>query len=424
MNYNEVLSYIYDIPRFTTKHGLEYSKRLLGWLGHPEESFRVIHVAGSNGKGSVCAYLNSILRECKIRTGLFTSPHLNDIRERFLVDGEMITKEEFLEDFDDVMKAVKENGEEHPTFFELLFLMAALRFKKAGTEVVVFETGLGGRLDATNSVAKPEVCVITSLSLEHTEYLGNTIEEIAREKGGIIKENVPVVFDASNQEAAKVLSEISKEKHAAFYEVKPENIKILETNIKGIDFSFTSKYYNLVTYVNTPAVYQTMNASLAAVCARLVLGEGADKAINDGIKKTRWQGRMEEALPKVFIDGAHNPAGIDAFVKSVKNIPMETKPMLLFSVVNDKDYNKMADILTEDKIWESVCICGIDDKRALDKDIIKEMFSKRGYEPYCFETSREAFLFALDKKEDNQYLFVAGSLYFAGEIKEIINDRF
>ncbi len=420
MDFDEVVSYIYDIPKFTNKHGLEYTKRLLGWLGHPEKSFRVVHVAGSNGKGSVCAYLNSILRECGYRVGMFTSPHLVDIRERFKIDDEMITKEEFVSDFNDVMQTVKESGEDHPTFFELLFLMSVIRFKKAGAEYAVMETGLGGRLDATNAIETPVLCIITSISLEHTDKLGDTIQKIAAEKAGIIKKNVPVVYDGDDKEAAKVIQSRAGNEGSVAYEITGENIKILKTNAKGIDFSFSSKYYNLDTYVNTPALYQTKNASLAAFGAWLLFGKEAMEAIQNGIENTHWQARMEEIMPGVFIDGAHNPSGIRALMDSVKGMEFSGKPILLFSVVSDKDYDNMAAILTEGRIWEKIIISRIDDKRALDEGIIKAIFRKYGYDTVTFDNTGEAFSYALKMRSKGNALFAAGSLYFAGEILSIV----
>ena len=238
MNYEEAVAYINDTPRFTTKNTLENTRMVLERLGHPERQMKLIHVAGSNGKGSVCAYLSSILTTAGRRTGLFTSPHLVDINERFQLNQEPVTDALFLEAFEKVMNTVhmllKECPDRfsHPTFFELLFLMGMCIFEKCRMEYVVLETGLGGRFDATNVIEKPLVSVITSISLEHTEYLGDTYELIAGEKAGIIKEGCPVVYDGTRADVEGVILAKAEEMHAKAYAIRPDMYKIL-MNTRG-----------------------------------------------------------------------------------------------------------------------------------------------------------------------------------------------
>ena len=206
--YEEAVQYIEDIPKFTKKNKLEHTRQCLDLLGSPDEGKKIIHVAGTNGKGSVCAFISTMLEEGGYKCGLFTSPHLVKINERFQINEVMVSDEIFLEAFCRVKKLADflvEKGDYHPTYFEFLFLMGMLIFAKEEVDYIVLETGLGGRLDATNSVRKPLACVITSISLDHVEYLGNTIPEIAGEKAGIIKPGVPVVFDGNNPEAAEVI---------------------------------------------------------------------------------------------------------------------------------------------------------------------------------------------------------------------------
>ena len=191
------VDFIYEIPKFTTKNSLDHTRQLMGLLGDPGRGRRVIHVAGSNGKGSVCCFLYSMLLAAGKSAALFTSPHLTDIRERFQVNGELVSEQVFFEAFGEVKdasaKLVQKTGR-HPTFFEFLFAMGMVIYEKADVEYIVLETGLGGRLDATNSFSSPLLTLITSISLEHTEYLGDTIREIAGEKAGILKPGVPVFF--------------------------------------------------------------------------------------------------------------------------------------------------------------------------------------------------------------------------------------
>ena len=239
--YEEIIDYIAGIPKFTTKHPLSHTKAFLESLGNPQNQFKVIHVAGSNGKGSVCACLANILKKSGKSTGLFTSPHLVDIEERFVIDGEQCTQEEFVQAVEQVQSVVVEmekEGISHPSYFEYLFAVGMVIFQKRNVEYAVLETGLGGRLDATNVVEHPLLTIITSISLEHTEILGNTIAEIAGEKAGILKEQVPVVYDASNIEAAQVIEERGKQLHCRMFPVYLEKIKILLNTGKKIDFSY------------------------------------------------------------------------------------------------------------------------------------------------------------------------------------------
>ena len=206
--YEEAAAYIEEIPKFTKKHTLEHTKTFLKRLGNPAADRKIVHVAGTNGKGSVCAYLQAILMAEGKRTGFFTSPHLVSVNERIRMDNVQIDNKTFLEVFRKVLKTVRrmeEDGIEHPSYFEFLFGMGMTAFAETDVEYIILETGLGGRLDATNAVEKPALSIITSISLDHTAILGDTIRKIAVEKAGIIKPKVPVFFDGSNKEAAEVI---------------------------------------------------------------------------------------------------------------------------------------------------------------------------------------------------------------------------
>lgn len=223
------------------KHPPEHTRELLSRLGNPQEGIKIIHVAGTNGKGSVCAYLNAMLLAGGKKTGLFTSPHLVRINERFQINGEDVSDEQFLDAFLKVEKAAKEyeaEGEGHPSYFETLFLMGMLIFKEAGVEYLVMETGLGGRLDATNVVEKPLACIITSISRDHTEYLGDTLEAIAGEKAGIIKAGVPVIYDASQPGPASVIAAKAKEMGSPAWPMEPSFYEMKTQSREGITFTF------------------------------------------------------------------------------------------------------------------------------------------------------------------------------------------
>ena len=267
MNYEEAVAYIEETPKFTTKNKLEHTKECLRRLGNPQDSFRVIHVAGTNGKGSTCAFLTSILREAGYSCGLFTSPHLVVINERFQINEQNIDDASFLRAFEKV-KALSEElvaeGNYHPTYFEMLFLMGMVIFQEAGVDYVILETGLGGRMDATTSVENPLACVITSISFDHMQYLGNTIEAIAGEKAGIIVPGVPVIYDGNDERAAGVIRTRAEELGSPYYQVTRGETEIIRTTVSGIDFSFRNGYYDDTVFsIPFIAEYQVMNSALA-----------------------------------------------------------------------------------------------------------------------------------------------------------------
>ena len=239
MNYEEAVAYIEETPKFTKKNSLEHTKECLRRLGNPQEKFKVIHVAGTNGKGSTCAFLTSILREAGYSCGLFTSPHLVKINERFQINEVNIDDDTFLKAFERVKVLADElvaEGSYHPTYFEMLFLMGMVIFAEAGVDYVTLETGLGGRLDATTAVENPVACVITSISLDHMQFLGNTVREIAGEKAGIIVPGVPVIYDGNDKDAAEVIAAKAKELGSPAYKVIQAGAKVLGNNKDGIDF--------------------------------------------------------------------------------------------------------------------------------------------------------------------------------------------
>ena len=267
MNYEEAVAYLLDIPKFTSKNPLTHTKELLRLLGNPQEGKKVIHVAGTNGKGSVCAYLQALLLSEGKQVGFFTSPHLVKMNERIRFNQNMITDTQFLETCEVVYEKVKEMGSEgqaHATFFEFLFAMAMVAFEKENVEYIILETGLGGRLDCTNAVERPLLTIITSISLDHTEILGDTVEKIAMEKAGIIKTGVPVIFDGSNEEAADVIRREALKKQVPCKEISKNAFKILENTRKHIAFSSTNAYYGDTTWrLSNCGLYQAMNAMLA-----------------------------------------------------------------------------------------------------------------------------------------------------------------
>lgn len=429
MNYTEAVDYIETIPKFTVKHPPEHTRELLSRLGNPQEGIKIIHVAGTNGKGSVCAYLNAMLLAGGKKTGLFTSPHLVRINERFQINGEDVSDEQFLNAFLKVEKAAKEyeaEGEGHPSYFETLFLMGMLIFKEAGVEYLVMETGLGGRLDATNVVEKPLACIITSISRDHTEYLGDTLEAIAGEKAGIIKAGVPVIYDASQPGPASVIAAKAKEMGSPAWPMEPSFYEMKTQSREGITFTFAypggEKAELAIPYV---AKYQMMNASLAFYTMHILqdVHDIPKNVLAEGLSKIKWPCRMEMAAPGVIIDGAHNEDGIAQFVSTAGYFAKENEITILFTAVADKHYHEMIGEICEGIHPSHVVATQIDGSRVVPAEVLAEDFRKAGCTDVCAEPEiGAAYEMALGKKGSGM-LFCVGSLYLAGELKAYLAKR-
>lgn len=411
------------------KHPPEHTRELLSRLGNPQEGIKIIHVAGTNGKGSVCAYLNAMLLAGGKKTGLFTSPHLVRINERFQINGEDVSDEQFLDAFLKVEKAAKEyeaEGEGHPSYFETLFLMGMLIFKEAGVEYLVMETGLGGRLDATNVVEKPLACIITSISRDHTEYLGDTLEAIAGEKAGIIKAGVPVIYDASQPGPASVIAAKAKEMGSPAWPMEPSFYEMKTQSREGITFTFAypggEKAELAIPYV---AKYQMMNASLAFYTMHILqdVHDIPKNVLAEGLSKIKWPCRMEMAAPGVIIDGAHNEDGIAQFVSTAGYFAKENAITILFTAVADKHYHEMIGEICEGIHPSHVVATQIDGSRVVPAEVLAEDFRKAGCTDVCAEPEiGAAYEKALGKKGSGM-LFCVGSLYLAGELKAYLAKR-
>ena len=427
MNYEEAVAYIEETPKFTTKNKLSHTKECLRRLGNPEKKFRVIHVAGTNGKGSTCAFLTSIFREAGYSCGLFTSPHLVTINERFQINEKNIDDDTFLAAFLKVRALADElvaEGSYHPTYFEMLFLMGMVIFADAGVDYVMLETGLGGRLDATTAVEEPAACVITSISFDHMQYLGNTIREIAGEKAGIIVPGVPVIFDGNDPEAAKVIRDQAEKLGSPWFEVKREDAEIKGITSGGIDFSVKNGYYgNTVFSIPFIARYQVMNASLVLKTVEVLKQQISipEDAVKKGLLETRWQGRMETVLPGVIVDGAHNEDGVEKFVETAEHFQKEYPLTLLFSAVDDKDYTDMIRTILGRIRFRHVVVTQVGGYRKVPAEALAEIFRREGCpSAQAFEDTEAAFRAALALKGEDGMLFCVGSLYLVGEIKELL----
>ena len=429
MEYRQAVDYIEEIPKFTKKHPPGHTRKCLRLLGSPEKSFRILHVAGTNGKGSTCAFLDSVLRHAGYRCGLFTSPHLVDLEERFVIDGEKADRKEFLQAFEmvyDLAREMEHTGEEHPTYFEFLFLMGMVLFERAGVEIAVLETGLGGRLDATTEAEDPELCVITSVSLDHMQYLGNTVEEIAAEKAGIMVPGVPVVFDGNDDRVKRVLEEHAVRLGCPAVCVTKEEARITEYTESSIVFRTGDEAAEREYRIPFIAEYQVMNALLAISAIRTLAPRLSvpEEALKEGLREACWEGRMEQVLPGVYLDGAHNEDGVRQFIKTAARLGKEHRIGLVFSAVSDKDYPRMVQEMTEQLPLSFAVTTQVGGGRQVPAGELAELFRRNGCERVIeCPFPAEAFAEALRQKQEKEILFCVGSLYLVGEIKALINRR-
>lgn len=439
MDYREAVKYILEIPKFTKKNKPEHTKEFLTYLGNPERKLKVIHVAGTNGKGSVCAYLDAMLRAEGKSVGLFTSPHLVKPNERIVIDGEECSDEQFLSVFEKVMEVVRvmeADGLFHPTFFEFLFGMAVTAFADADVEYAVLETGLGGRLDATNAVEHPICSVITSIGWDHMALLGNTLEEIAAEKAGILKPDTPLFFFENGNGSDAVIENHAETLGISCKKIGKNAFKILGIEQKRIAFSCASAYYeDIIWSLHNTGIYQPENAMLALEVMRMLFGANGKKASwKKALDEVIWAGRMEEVLPDVFVDGAHNLSAVERFAQSLEALeesgsgPSDigqnrTGRMLLFSAVEDKDYEEMIACLCKRVEADVYVVTQISDSRAAGLDRLCETFRKYTKQPVLmFETLEAAWNYLLEN-QGGRSIYCLGSLYLAGMIEELIQER-
>lgn len=427
--YEEAAAYIEEIPKFTKKHTLEHTKTFLKRLGNPAADRKIVHVAGTNGKGSVCAYLQAILMAEGKRTGFFTSPHLVSVNERIRGDNIQIDNETFLKVFRKVLKIVRqmvEDGIEHPSYFEFLFGMGMTAFAETDVEYIILETGLGGRLDATNAIDNPALAIITSISLDHTAILGDTIEKIAGEKAGIIKPGVPVFFDGSSKKAAEVIKAKASELGVSCREVTKNAYEIQEVHRKYIAFSRRSAYdKDVIFQVPMCGCYQAMNAELALEASEYLLA-GEEIHMDrwkEALAELHWEGRMERVGAHITVDGAHNPGAMEAFVESVKALDESERGemVLLFSAVSDKKYDQMIEYLCENLDVKAYVVTQIEDERGVPAEELADVFRRYTDRPvYCKERLEDAVRTAMNERGETGEIYCLGSLYLVGMMKKLL----
>lgn len=417
MDRRGVLEWLFAQEASGIKFGLENTKELLERMGNPHQKFRSVHIAGTNGKGSISAMTESVLREAGYVTGLYTSPHLVDFSERIRVCGEKISDQEFLELAEEVKHHADEMLAESKklTFFELTTVIAFAHFARKEVEIAVVEVGMGGRLDSTN-VITPEACAITPISMEHAEFLGDTIAKIAAEKAGIIKPGIPVVSSRQLNDAMDVIRSKADTLTVAGEDSKFE---IISSDSNGTEIS--SDAIGMSLSVPLIGSYQGDNCALSVLLLKELMNRGIyipDEAFISGLQKTRWPGRLETVSfnPRIIIDCTHTPAGADVVASEVKRI--FGRVILVFGILNDKDVSGVAEKFGP--ISEEAFIVTPDSKRALPAELTAEYF-----EPYTKvqirSSLRDAISAAKEKAGTDGTVLITGSLYMAGEAMEVLN---
>lgn len=455
-NYEEAVELLYRVPRFNSNHSLQNIEKFLTRMGQPDRQMKIVHIAGTNGKGSASAYLAGLLEYAGLKVGLFTSPHLVDVRERFQINGEMISRELFTEAMQYIQRllhAAKEDGEDYqPCQFDMMFFIGMYAFRKEQVDILVLETGLGGRLDATNSVTDKVLTLITHIDLEHTEFLGNTLEEIAAEKAGIMRAKVPCVVAPNNDHVAHVFLKKATELESECRILGKANYACQGVYEKSVAFSYFSGYYGTVPIkLNTMALYQVENVCLALAGFENLIDQGivsekdlSVERLKQALWNTGWAGRMEEVLEGVFLDGAHNTDGVAAFLKSVKADDCKGQRTVIFSAVNDKNYGQMLQDIFRSGLFSQVIVTQIAGERGvaaeqLYDEACRHMKMQRAQdtsgEAYTLQTKAievccqqcpdifSAIKLAFTKRKHLDYIYIVGSLYLVGQTKKLLSDH-
>ena len=420
VRYEEALEYIHSVNWTFCKPGLERIGELCERLGNPQKNLRFVHVAGTNGKGSFCAMLDSVLRRAGYRVGLYTSPYIRFFNERMCVDGHPITNEELAE-ITAFVRPIADSMTDKPTEFELITAIAFEYFKRQNCDVVVLEAGMGGRLDSTNLICDPLLSVITGIALDHTAYLGDTVEKIAAEKAGIIKDGAPILYGGEDKIAGAVIEGVAKEKKSPFILVNYTALNNVRSSLDGTTFDFED-HSNM--RIGLLGLYQPKNASVVIKATELLRQRGLqidDIALREGLANAKWQGRFEILTrePLMIFDGAHNPQGIAAAVSSIRHYFADRKVYVLTGVLRDKDYQVIArDIAT---VASRAFVMTPDNPRALDAEEYAEVLRNAGVQAEAFDSLGSALMAARDAaKRDGVPLLCLGSLYvYSSLIQEI-----
>ena len=415
-----MIEWLQQFKPYGIKLGLDRIKYIVDKLGNPERRYRNIHVAGTNGKGTVCRLLSNILLEDGYHVGLYTSPHLYDIRERFIVDNKIIEEEKLLEVISIVKPVVDKLIQKkiYPTYFEVTTAIAFQYFSMEDVDIAVIEVGMGGRFDATNIIT-PMVSIITNISLDHQQFLGETIEEIAFEKAGIIKNGIPVIT-AADKKALKIIEKTVIEKNSPLRYIKKDYIRRISKNIDRQIFHIElERDYTIETSLLGSQQGENIAIVLAAIEELRKQGlKISDESIKNGIKKTNTPGRMEliSRKPLILLDGAHNIAGIKVLKENLLDFNYD-KLILVFGVLKDKNYSDMIDIISENA--DIIILTQPDTSRASPVNSIIKLIDETK-KVYVTTKVRDAVDQALKVVGKKDMICITGSLYTVGEAREIL----
>lgn len=432
MTYDEAIEYIHSVCWKGSRPGLERITELCHRLGDPQNDLKFIHVTGTNGKGSTCAMTESVLRAAGYKTGLFTSPYVKEFNERMRVNGENVSNEH-LAYVTSLVKPHAEAMKDSPTEFELITAIAFMLFNLEECDIVVLEAGMGGRLDSTNVIEKSVVSVITGVALEHTEYLGDTVEKIAHEKAGIIKKGCPVVYggldvkvsktkDSTDCDAYKVISAKAKELDAPLYLTDYDALTVKSATLDGTVLDYKS---NTDINIGLLGLYQPQNCARALEIISVLRTAGYvidDEAVRKGLADTVWRARFEKLMtdPLVLYDGSHNPEGIEVATRTLKHYFGDQKVNILTGVMADKDYNGMMAMLSP--LVNKAFTVTPNNPRSLKAEDLKNVFEGLGVRSTAFESIPEAVKTAImESKESGTPLICLGSLYMYKEITDAMN---
>ncbi|MDH7506871.1 MAG: folylpolyglutamate synthase/dihydrofolate synthase family protein [Candidatus Thermoplasmatota archaeon] len=428
MNYDETITWIYSFDKFGIKLGLDRIKILCDKIGNPQNGYKIIHVGGTNGKGSVCRFLQSILTTSGYKTGVYTSPHIQRFSERFIIDFKEISDSDvviLVKKIKPIVEEMIEKGDT-PTFFEIVTAMAFLYFKEKNVDFAVVEVGLGGRFDATN-IVKPMVSVITNVMLEHQDILGHKVEEIAFEKAGIIKNKIPVIT-AAKDSALEVIKKVADEKDAPVTIVDNNSWKKIKTNVDGQEFLINGCLKDYKVKTSLLGNHQGENIALSIVVIEKLQMDGiyiTDEAITEGIEKTVNPGRMEVLgfKPLFILDGAHNIAGIASLKNSLENDFVYNKLILVMGILSDKNIKEMLEIIVP--IADIVITTKSQNKRAAEPVKLKEMIEKLNFKNKVFvkEKVHGAVKHALSIAKKDDLICVTGSLFTVGEARDYLLNK-
>lgn len=405
--------YLEQLRLVGSRFGTDCEKELLSLLGNPQDKLRFIHVAGTNGKGSFCSMMSSVLQKQGYKVGLYTSPYIVVFNDRIRVNGLPIEED----DINDLFLRVRQKADTMktpPSSFDFITAAAFLWFYETKCDIVVLEVGLGGRYDSTNVIKNSLLSVITGIAFDHTEILGDTIEKIAWEKAGIIKENCPALYGGNDEKALAVIEKECEEKHSELTVKNPDLLKILSTTLDGTEFEFDGKEY----FIRLLGLYQPANAATVLAAIDVLRKHGfeiSETAVKDGLSSAVWQARFEKIAdePVVLYDGGHNPQGVRAAVESVRAYFGDKKINLLVGILADKAHGEMAEELA--KIADRVICIAPPSPRALPAEALAEEFCEAGANARAANSIKEGVKIALSYKKP---VLVIGSLYSYNDVSE------